>query len=80
MINENLIHEAKRIMHREWEANGYDDRGTCVLGAGIEVDGRVVIRQVSQGNQSAYMAAKPAIDFLREHGITSANWNDGRMD
>lgn len=79
MVNENLIHEAKRIMHREWEANGYDDHGTCVLGAGIEVNGRVVVRQVSQGNMSAYAAAKPAIEFLREQGI-NAHWNDGRMD
>lgn len=79
MINENLIHEAKRIMHREWEANGYDDRGTCVLGAGIEVNGRVVIRQVAQGNLSSHAAAEPAIEFLREHGI-NASWNDGRMD
>lgn len=79
MINENLIHEAKRIMHREWEANGYDDRGTCVLGAGVRVNGHLVLRQVAQGNLSSYEAAKPAIEFLMEHGI-SASWDDGRMD
>ena len=78
-IQENLLREAKRIMYVEHEANGYDDHGTCVLGAGIEVGGRVVIRQVSQGNVSAYAAAKPAIEFLQEHGI-GALWNDGRMD
>lgn len=75
----NLLREAERIMHAEHEANGYDDRGTCVLGAGIEVNGNVRIRQVSQGNMSAYAAAEPAIEFLREHGIP-ARWNDGRMD
>jgi hypothetical protein len=85
----NLLLEAKRIMHAEHEANGFDDRGTCVLGAGIEVwvvkpGGRianpeVVIRQVSQGNCSSYAAAEPAIEFLRENGI-NARWNDGRMD
>ena len=79
MVNENLIREAKRIMHVEWEANGYDDRGTCVLGAGVWVNGHLVLRQVSQGNLSAYAAAKPAIEFLKEHGI-NAVWDDGRMD
>ena len=84
-----LLKQAERIMHEEHEANGFDDRGTCVLGAGIEVwhvkpGGRianptVVIRQVVQGNVSSYAAAKPAIEFLREQGI-SARWNDGRMD
>ena len=76
---DNLLREAERIMHVEHEANGYDDRGTCVLGAGIAVDGRVVIMQVSQGNCSAHAAAKPAIEFLREHGF-SARWDDGIMD
>ena len=85
----NLLREAERIMHKEHEANGYDDRGTCVLGAGIELmmvkpgartaHREVVIRQVAQGNLSSYAAAKPAIEFLREHGI-DAGWNDGRMD
>ncbi len=83
------LKEAERIMHKEHEANGYDDRGTCVLGAGIEVwvvkpGGRianpeVVISQVAQGNVSSHAAAKPAIEFLREQGI-NARWNDGRMD
>jgi len=76
---DNLLREAERIMHAEHKANGYDDHGTCVLGAGIEVGVRVVIPQVSQGNMSAYAAAKPAIEFLQEHGI-SARWHDGRMD
>jgi len=76
---DNLLREAERIMHVEHEANGYDDHGTCVLGAGIEVNGTVRIRQVSQGNMSAYAAAKPAIEFLQENGI-NARWNDGRMD
>ncbi len=85
----NLLREAERIMHDEHEANGFDDRGTCVLGAGIELwvvkpGGRianpeVVIRQVAQGNVSSHAAAKPAIEFLREHGI-NARWSDGRMD
>ena len=79
MNRDNLLREAERIMHKEHEANGYDDRGTCVLGAGIKVDGRLVARQVSQGNCSAYAAAKPAIEFLREHGI-DARWDDGIMD
>ena len=85
----NLLNEAKYIMHREWEANGYDDRGSCVLGAGIEIwvvkpgarvaKPEVVIRQVAQGNLSSSAAAEPAIEFLREQGI-DARWNDGRMD
>lgn len=75
----NLLKEAERIMHDEWEANGYDDRGTCVLGAGIAVDGSVAIKQVTQGNVSSYAAAKPAIKFLNEHGI-DAHWDDGIMD
>ena len=85
----NLLREAERIMHAEHEANGFDDRGTCVLGAGIEVwvvkpGGRianpeVVIRQVAQGNLSSHAAAKPAIEFLQENGV-SARWSDGRMD
>lgn len=76
---DNFLREAERIMHDEWEANGFDDRGTCVLGAGIAVDGRVVIRQVAQGNVSSHAAAKPAIEFLRKHGF-SARWDDGIMD
>ena len=76
---DNLLREAERIMDKEHEANGYDDRGTCVLGAGIEVNGAVRIRQVVQGNLSSYAAAKPAIEFLQEQGI-NARWNDGRMD
>ena len=85
----NLIHRAKQIMHDEHEANGFDDRGTCVLGAGVEVwvvkpggriaEPEVVIGQVAQGNLSSHAAAKPAIEFLRENGI-NARWNDGRMD
>jgi hypothetical protein len=85
----NLLREAERIMHAEHESNGYDDRGTCVLGAGIEVwvvkpgarvaRPEVLIRQVAQGNVSSHAAAKPAIEFLREQGI-NARWNDGRMD
>ena len=85
----NLIQRAKQIMHDEHEANGFDDRGTCVLGAGIELwvvkpGGRVanpevVIGQVAQGNVSSHAAAKPAIEFLAEHGI-EARWADGRMD
>ena len=71
--------QAERIMNAAHELNGCDDRGTCVLGAGIEVNGTVRIRQVSQGNMSAHAAAKPAIEFLREQGI-NARWNDGRMD
>ena len=39
MVNENLIREANRICTSS-EANGYDDRGTCVLGAGVRVNGR----------------------------------------
>lgn len=76
---DNLLREAERIMHVEHEANGYDDHGTSVLGAGIEVNGTVRVRQVSQGNMSAYAAAKPAIEFLQGQGI-NARWNDGRMD
>ena len=71
--------EAERIMNAAHALNGHDDHGTCVLGAGIEVNGTVRIRQVSQGNMSAYAAAKPAIEFLQEQGI-NARWNDGRMD
>lgn len=79
MNRANLLREAERIMHVEWESNGYDDRGTCVLGAGIAVDGVVAIRQVTQGNVSSHAAAKPAIKFLKEHGI-DARWDDGIMD
>ena len=85
----NLLREAERMMHAEHEANGFDDRGTCVLGAGIELwvvkpgartaQPEVLIRQVAQGNVSSHAAAKPAIEFLREQGI-SARWCDGRMD
>jgi len=71
--------QAERIMHAAHALNGHDDHGTCVLGAGIEVNGTVRIRQVSQGNMSAYAAAEPAIEFLRKNGIP-ARWNDGRMD
>jgi hypothetical protein len=84
-----MLKEAERIMYDAWRANGREDAGTCVLGAGIEVwvvkpGGRianpeVVIRQVAQGNVSSHAAAKPAIEFLREQGI-NARWNDGRMD
>lgn len=79
LISARLLHEAERIMHAEWEANGCDDRGTCVLGAGIAVDGTVAIRQVTQGNMSSHAAAKPAIKFLKEQGI-DARWDDGFMD
>lgn len=79
MNRANLLREAEQIMHVEWESNGYDDRGTCVLGAGIAVDGTVAIRQVTQGNVSSHAAAKPAIKFLKEHGI-DARWDDGIMD
>ena len=85
----NMLERARQIMHDEHEANGFDDRGTCVLGAGIEVwvvkpggrlaEPEVVISQVAQGNVSSHAAAKPAIEFLREQGI-NARWNDGRMD
>ena len=85
----NLLERARQIMHDEHEANGFDDHGTSVLGAGIEVwvvkpGGRVakpevVVRQVAQGNVSSHAAAKPAIEFLREQGV-NATWNDGRMD
>ena len=85
----NLLKQAERMMHDEWEANGYDDRGSCVLGAGIEIwhvkpgarvaKPAVVIRQVAQGNLSSSAAAEPAIEFLQEQGI-NARWNDGRMD
>jgi hypothetical protein len=84
-----MLKEAERIMYDAWRANGREDAGTCVLGAGIEIwvvkpGGRianpeVVIRQVAQGNVSSHAAAKPAIEFLREQGI-NARWNDGRMD
>ena len=84
-----LLHRAKQIMHDEHGANGFDDRGTCVLGAGIELwvvkpgdvvaKPEVIIGQVAQGNLSSHAAAKPAIEFLAEHGVT-ARWNDGRMD
>ena len=76
---DDLIYEAERIMHVEHEANGFSDYGTCVLGAGIMIDGQLEIRQVTQGNMSAYDAAKPAIEFLRNHGF-DAKWHDGRMD
>lgn len=85
----NLLQEARRIAYDEWESNGFDDRGSCVLGAGIEVWAVkprarvarpvVVVRQVSQGNLSSAAAAEPAIQFLRQNGI-DASWNDGRMD
>ena len=75
----NLLRKAEQIMHDEWKANGYDDRGTSVILAGIKVDGSVVIKQVNQGNLSSYAAAKPAIKFLNEHGI-DACWYDGIMD
>ncbi len=75
----NLLREAERMVHAEWEANGYEDSGTCVIGAGIAIDGTVAIKQVSQGNMSSYAAAKPAIKFLKENGI-DAYWDDGRMD
>ena len=50
---DNLLREAERIMHVEHEANGYEEPGTSVLGAGVEVGGRVVLRQLTQGNMSA---------------------------
>ena len=84
-----LLVEATEIMYGAWRANGREDAGTCVLGAGIEVwvvepraraaKPRVVIGQVSQGNVSSHAAAKPALEFLLAQGI-EARWFDGRMD
>lgn len=76
---ESLIREAEQIMYVQHESNGGDDYGSCVLGAGIRVDGQLAIRQVNQGNMSSYDAAKPAIEFLRNHGL-NAVWDDGVMD
>ena len=84
-----LLKEAEEIMYDAWRANGREDAGSCVLGAGIEVwhvkprariaKPLVVIRQVAQGNVSSHSASQPAIEFLREQGI-NARWNDGRLD
>ena len=75
----NLLRKAEQIMLSEWRENEYEDRGTCVLGAGIMVNGSVAISQVTQGNMSSYSAAKPAIKFLNDNGI-DARWYDGIMD
>lgn len=70
------------------DAKTTQDRGTCVLGAGIVISDRgrkgrpgpiVVIRSPFQGNIGGYHACKRAIEYLNRVGIP-AIWYDGVID
>jgi hypothetical protein len=61
------------------DAKTCQDRGTCVLGAGITIAGRRVIGAPFQGNLGSYEACKRAIKYLNENGFR-AYWYDGVMD
>lgn len=69
------------------DAKVTQDRGTCVLGAGIVTSQRtprfghplVSIRSPFQGNMGGYHACQRAIKYLNDNGIP-AIWYDGVMD
>jgi hypothetical protein len=73
------IRRAQEIVDQD--AANQEDRGTCVLGAGIKLEpgGPVVIRSPFQGNLSGFYATERAVGWLRSKGIP-ALWYDGVMD
>ena len=57
------------------------DAGTCVIMAGIELDGEIIINQAFQGNTGSYKYALPALTYLKKiFGTERVRWNDGIMD
>ena len=85
-----IIETAEAIWFTEWQNQGSKDEGTCCGGKGIEVwfiaprkraakPSNIVRCGWVQGNISAQRTVKPALDYLKAHGI-EARYNDGWMD
>jgi len=81
---------ARDLWLREWERQGQEDNGTCCMGKGLNVwfigkgkrkpeELKITRCDWVQGNLSASRSVKPALDYLKEHGIT-AIYDDGVMD
>ena len=84
------LSEAKSIWHKEWEAQGSRDDGTCCTGKGIQIWHRaprkrsaepltVVISPPCQGNLASSRSVEPALHHLRFSGI-ECSYYDGWMD
>jgi hypothetical protein len=83
-----LISEAQQMAIRD--ADNVEDKGTCVLGAGIAVNYRgprkrydrtkvIVSSGRHQGNCAQHASCARALQFLRDNGV-DAWWHDGAMD
>lgn len=82
--------QAARLWFEEWRKQGAADTGTCCGGKSLRVWYLEKRKRVPcelpiaccnwvQGNLAASRSVKPALDYLKEHGI-EAEYYDGWMD
>jgi len=82
--------QAGRLWFEEWQKQGAADTGTCCGGKSLRVWYLEKRKRIPcelpiarcnwvQGNLAASRSVKPALDYLKEHGI-EAEYYDGWMD
>ena len=88
--HKSIFEEAQKIWFNTWSEQGSVDEGSCCGGKGLQVfyvaprcrsakPLNIVDCNFVQGNISAQLSSKKALDFLKSKGI-EATYNDGWLD